>query len=117
MCHPFGFQSDIHRALNKTHSNEIQLNNICYTKGGGHFDEKLSNADDYLSNNYKDQHIVCFPPAAALDNSLKDLQSKLKSYYDFKNGFGKYIILTNYSSAKHFEHLQLNPCDFDINSI
>ena len=101
--------------MKNAQSNEIQLNDIRYTKGGGHFKGKLSSADDYLSNNYKDRHIVCFPPAAALDNSLKELQSKLKFYYEFKNGFGKYIILTNYSSAKHFDHLQLNPCEFDIN--
>ena len=119
MCHPSGCASDIHRMLdvnNNSQQSNINLNSIRYEKGGGHLKAELSSADDYWQNNFGDEKLICFPPGVALDQSLQEVHDNIKAYYEKKKGrISKFIILTDYSSEKHFEHIESSPQTFDIN--
>ena len=116
MCHPSGFASDIHRMLDVNNNSQqriINLDGICYEKGGNQQNAELSSADDYLQNNFSGEKVICFPPAAAFDQPLQEIHDKLKAYYERQGG--RYVILTNYSSKKHFDYLEQCPHSIGIN--
>ena len=120
MCHPSGFSSDIHRILDVNNYNSkqssINFNNVRYEKGGNQLNAELSSADDYLKNNFSEQKVICFPPDVSLDQSLQQVHDELKAYYEKKKRrSSKFIILTNYSSEKHFQYTESSPSNFDIN--